>query len=232
MQAILTVAFALVVAVVFLAGMLALAVCASYALNNPDIVKALVSMLAHREGGSWYPNGDVPTIGYAVGGSVEGEQVSADASPLDMLMALTRVKERLSTIHNADVVLGIWLDNGTYYVDGSNMVADVKNAQSLAHDRLELAYYDVEGAISHDVEYNMTYWAITLVNGVLSIYGKTDRRVRDCIAAIDVIPARAITLKELSKLVTRCKREGVPMTVDLDADSSKSAVRLAHRVSA
>lgn len=232
MQTILAVVFALIVAVVFLAGMLALAVCASYALDNPDITKALVSMLAHREGGSWYPNGERPVIGYAVGGSVEGEQVSVNATPLDMLMALTRVKERLSATPNADVVLGIWLDKGVYYIDGSNMVADVESARSLAHDRLELAYYDVEGAESMDVEYNTTYWAITLVNGVLSIYGKTDRRVRDAIASIDVIPARAITLKELGKLVTRCKREGFPMMIDVDPDSSKSAVRLARRVSA
>lgn len=227
-----TVLFTAALALVFVAGVVALAALAAYARSNPDIVRALLAMVLHREGGSWYPSGETPTFGFAVGGSVEGERVSANASALGMLMALTRVKERLSANANAETVLGIWLDNGVYYIDGSNIVGDARQARNMAHNRCELAYYDIEADISFEIEYNPTYWAITYTNGVLDIYGKTDKKVRDCIASINVIPSRAITASDLGKLVTRCKREGVPMTIDIDPDASKGAVRLAQRVDA
>lgn len=216
----------IVIVAIVIAGMAFIGIVCALALDNPDVARALLAMVLHRQGGSWYSDGTIPQSGYAIGGNVQGETVNANASVLDMLFVLVQVKNRLSD----NDILGIWLDDGIYYIDGSAIVDNRMIAEDMGHNRCENAIYDLNANEDIELEYLPTFWAIQWFNGTLNIYGTTNKAIRSCIANIDIVPSRAITIKDLGKLITRCKKENVPMAITVDPNCSKRAVRIAQRV--
>lgn len=106
-----------------------------------EVARVLVTVSLDRGGVTLNADGDeFAGGGFAVGGAVPGIAVPAD-EPMDRLVG--RVRLWLGRAAGAVSHVGGWVNDGTLYVDGSDIFADRDTALGVCRRRGELAMYDL-----------------------------------------------------------------------------------------
>lgn len=98
-------------------------------------------------------DGSTPTVGYAVGGDPECPEVkigNVETLPVGFIAESLRYYAKMARMYG-DERMGGWVEDGDLYLDAPTIYVDGEEAERVARERKEKAYFDLATGATHYV---------------------------------------------------------------------------------